>query len=593
MQIDSSIRFSDVEHAIWDCIRRDDMTHIIELSKRAYGGWKADGTTISPLTQFMLVKRMCSVDGILAGIYATMQTEMRGDLDDCTMLFAALLADQDVGLLMRSLSAHDMVKQAFMVFRDAESRTAWTTTGKFTATESIYAVLADSLARTDDIRAITFLTRTALRSGVTASVHYYTAIICGLTRKGKPAQMGEFFLRKTQVADSLLADMKRCNIKRPAKVYHSLMYAWAILKQPKQVRAYFEELCMLQSSESSSGILVSEVTWGILMYAYVRSGDVAGVMSVLREASEWLLSNSQRSPSAVDAESCTEHARTSYLLNMAMSSLLSAKDPHTALSLLDENISQPTALHASSGDPVTLNLIMRALLSDKQLPKALSVYDQIHAQYELPESPSDLTMVLRYCIQTSDVNGAFALVGRIMQTGASLTDHQWHAFMRLCVYKCSPDTVLYIYDQICKLAGVDGIKDVPKLLVRFPDIADWVCTAMEDMKRIADARTVRRSLSSTDSSLLLPPVKSIAVQTNRAKCLSLYRGLLRQVRGFPIPEMRAKLKHNARFTFELYRDLPTNDPQIARLVDEGQSQIKWLQGWHADGGQLLVRKESR
>ncbi|KAJ1949584.1 hypothetical protein FBU59_001079 [Linderina macrospora] len=387
--------------------------------------------------------------------------------------------------------------------------------------------------------------------------------------------------------------MKRYSIKRPAKVYHSLMYAWAVLKHPKQVRAYFDELCGMQSGELSCNSVVSEVTWGILMYAYVRAGNVTGVMDVLREATKWLLANHSdvRSPSDIPAS--IERARTSYLLNMAMTSLLAAKDPHAALSLLDENISQPTVLSASPGDPVTLNLIMRALLSDNQLPKAMDVYDQIRAQYELPESPSDLTMVLRHCIQTSDVNGAFALVGRLMQAGVSLTDHQWHAFMRLCVWKCSPDTVLYIYEQMCIMAGIDGIQEIPKLLVRFPEVADWVCTAMEDTKRTADARAVRRSLTSAEPSPLPLAIPS-SVRSDRPKCLSLYRGILRQVRVFPVQEMRAKLKHNARFTFELYRDLPTGDPQIARLIDEGRSQIKWLQGWHTDGShKLLLREESK
>ncbi|KAJ1959196.1 hypothetical protein GGI12_004462 [Dipsacomyces acuminosporus] len=505
--------------------------------------------------------------------------------------------------LLSALTDHDRITDAFLVYRDAEMRPAWAEAARPVATEAIYSVLASGLARIEDIRSITHLTSVATSRGVPMSQNFYTAVICGLTKpqqvvrnhSGKPARFvplpnqghpGPAYAKRVQIAETLFESMHRHRVSRPTKVHHALMYAWALLGQHKKVQSYFDKLKSECENDHSSNAAINEATWGILMYAYTRAHNTQGALNVFARAAEWLKSSqhTSQSPSTL---------RTSYLINMAMGCFLSNGDPRSALAFLDESIARYSAeqvapaskseLPATPADPVTLNLIVRALLSDGQLAKALSVYESIRAEYNIAEAPSELSLFLRYCMRHGDVAGSFELAERIMRAGRVLSDRQWLELMHLCANECSPDVVIYLYEQLCLLTGTDGKNKVPALLKKYPDMVRWVCNALKQNKRDEDAAAIHSALAANPA----PAVPKAEVPTPpppcaKAQSLALYRQLLRAIHRFPISNLRDKLAYNARFAFELYRDLDSNDQRIRTLLSQGKEQALWLQSWRKD-----------
>ncbi|KAJ2890041.1 hypothetical protein IWW38_004351, partial [Coemansia aciculifera] len=119
----------------------------------------------------------------------------------------------------------------------------------------------------------------------------------------------------------------------------------------------------------------------------------------------------------------------------------------------------------------------------------------------------------------------------------------------------------------------------PVLRSKLPEAIEWISGVLKERSRGDEAGT-RILLEDVDGSLsssagpVLPELP--------AQCLSLYRGLLRVIRAFPLVEMRGKLKYNARFCYELYRDLEPHDPKIQELVDSGKQQLQWLSAWKDD-----------
>ncbi|KAJ2823041.1 hypothetical protein FBU31_004410, partial [Coemansia sp. 'formosensis'] len=150
----------------------------------------------------------------------------------------------------------------------------------------------------------------------------------------------------------------------------------------------------------------------------------------------------------------------------------------------------------------------------------------------------------------------------------ALTDSQWVRLLRLCIEGGKGGDVAGLLSDLGALGlehGDFGTVIMPVLRSKFPEAVDWISRAAESNK---DADTVI-SIANVDSvPAAQPPV--------RAQCLSLYRGLLRVIGDFPLTEMRGKLKHNARFCFELYRDLEEGNPKIQQLVSDGQRQLQWL-----------------
>ncbi|KAJ2467486.1 hypothetical protein GGI03_001535 [Coemansia sp. RSA 2337] len=504
--------------------------------------------------------------------------------------------------LMRALIDHGMSESAFQVYRDSERRPSWKSP---VSSDAIFAVLAGELARREDIRSIMHLSSVATRGGIYISAHFYSAVICGLTmpiklmansgayRYSRKRDHGRSYqpalgpngygngLRRIQIAESLFDSMRRNEIEAPVKVYHALMYSWALLGQPRQVQSYFTKLEQ-RSKGGSMGI--SEVTWGILLYSHARAHDVQGTLSVLARAREWASGTNTR----------VTDGRTSYLVNISVCALLVDRDTRSALTLLDACIQRYNEylqtdkeetdrmeLPATPADPVTRSLIIRALLDNQRLAQAVNVYNSMHTQFNLAEHSSELKPMLKFCLGQGDTNSALQIAGRILKLSGvgALTDSQWIRLLRLCIDENRDMDVARLLSDLGPRNsehGNFGTVVMPVLRNKYPDAVDWISRVL-----------AKCSNDDTVDSVSVPPV--------HVQCLSLYRGLLRVVRDFPLADMRRKFKHNARFCFELYRDLEPDNPKIQQLISDGKQQLQWLRSWKDDPEtcQKLVHKPRR
>ncbi|KAJ2908215.1 hypothetical protein GGI21_003108 [Coemansia aciculifera] len=378
------------------------------------------------------------------------------------------------------------------------------------------------------------------------------------------------------------------------------MYAWALLGQPRRVQSYFGRL---ERRAKGSAVAAmpggSEVAWGILLYAHARAHDIHGTLSVLARAREMVTrSSSDAIASCNESGSAKISGRTSYLVNISVCALLVDRDSRSALSLLDACISRyddfmtmddahaggRRELPATPADPVTRSLIIRALLDNQRLAQAVEVHNSVHAQYNLPEYASELKPMLKFCLGQGDVSSALLIATRILQIGgaSALTDSQWIRLLRLCIEERKDSAVAELLTELGALDSEHSefaVVVAPVLRSKLPEAIEWISGVLKERSRGDEAGT-RILLEDVDGSLsssagpVLPELP--------AQCLSLYRGLLRVIRAFPLVEMRGKLKYNARFCYELYRDLEPHDPKIQELVDSGKQQLQWLSAWKDD-----------
>ncbi|KAJ2416287.1 hypothetical protein GGI10_001084 [Coemansia sp. RSA 2530] len=513
--------------------------------------------------------------------------------------------------LLRALIDHGMSESAFQVYRDSERRSNWASP---VSSDAIFAVLAGELARREDVRSIMHLASVATRGGVFLSAHFYSAVICGLTlpiklmangnafRYSRKRDQGRFYqpalgpggyasgVRRIQVAESLFDSMLRNKISAPVKVYHALMYAWALLGQPRQVQSYFGKLEQRSVSGTRTAVLpgVSEVTWGILLYSHARAHDIQGTLGVLARAREWVSRTNMRH---VDG-------RTSYLVNISVCALLVDRDTRSALTLLDACIQRYNEylqsdkedavrgeLPATPADPVTRNLIIRALLSNQRPAQAMEVHSSMHEQFGLAEYASELKPMLKFCLGQGDASSALQIAERILKLGgvSALTDGQWIRLLRLCIEEGRSVNVAGLLGAVNLEHGGFRTVVMPVLKKKYPEAADWISRLIGTCSDDTDAAESVAGVKAQPSSE--PPAHT--------QCLSLYRGLLRVIRDFPLAEMRKKLRHNARFCFELYRDLEPGDPKIQKLINDGQHQLQWLRAWRDDPDtwQKLIHKQ--
>ncbi|KAJ2869743.1 hypothetical protein GGH93_006073 [Coemansia aciculifera] len=512
--------------------------------------------------------------------------------------------------LLRALIDHGMSESAFQVYRDSERRSNWKSP---VSSDAIFAVLAGELARREDIRSIMHLASVATRGGIFISAHFYSAVICGLTmpiklmansgayQYSRKRDHGRYYqpalgpsgygngLRRIQIAESMFDSMRRNEIDAPVKVYHALMYAWALLGQPRQVQSYFAKL---EQNSKGGSVGISEVAWGILLYSHARAHDVQGTLSVLARAREWV---SGAKTHGVDG-------RTSYLVNISVCALLVDRDTRSALTLLDACIQRyneylqsdkeeadRNELPATPADPVTRSLIIRALLDNQRLAQAVDVHNSMHAQFNLAEYASELKPMLKFCLGQGDTSSALQIARRILRIGGvgALTDSQWIRLLHLCIEEGRDADITGLLSDLAPLSsehGDFGTVVMPVLRNKYPEAVDWISRVLRKSS-IDDGAGAMVSLADVDSvSVVEPPV--------HAQCLSLYRSLMRAVREFPLAEMRGKFKHNARFCFELYRDLEPDNPKIQQLISDGRQQLQWLSTWQDDAEtcQKLVHK---
>ncbi|KAJ1988816.1 hypothetical protein EDC05_005043 [Coemansia umbellata] len=341
---------------------------------------------------------------------------------------------------------------------------------------------------------------------------------------------------------------------------------------------------------------ISEVSWGILMYSYVRARDAKGALHVLNRARAWL----QNQP-ALDSKTCTPanrcYNKSSHLVNMAMSILVDCKDSTGALSLLDTYIARyaeaqessspllmQNELPATPADPITLNLVLRALLLNNQLQHAVTVYDTIHSHFGHIGAPAELKLLLQYCIAKHDSRSAFPIIKRILQLKGTLTSAELLHLIRICVDDAKPEPVVYLYDQLCVSddGSIDKGSRLVKLMKSRTSIARCIFWALRENGREADAVAIEVMLDrlqnrSTDcAATSLPLLSNATVAHTKHQCVSLYRRFLHEINVFPHTNLRKKLRYNVRFVFELYRDLKPSDPLALQLIADGRRQLKWL-----------------
>ncbi|KAJ1718767.1 hypothetical protein LPJ53_006324 [Coemansia erecta] len=464
--------------------------------------------------------------------------------------------------LITQLADSQMAARAFQVYRDAEQRgPQWAQSRRTFATEAIFAALARGLAQDSDTRSIMHLISTATRLGIYISSHFYTAVICGLTdpqyiqttTDGYHVQPQHDALQRVQTAETILEMMRRNNVTVPPKVLYALMHAWALLGNTRKTRWYSRRMRRLVDTH-----VVGMHSWGMLMYSLVQAQDAQGAINVLYQAREWL--RTHKLEAHVDAH------RTSYLVNISMTALVRAGRSKDALSLLDSFIDQTPSkeegtLAATPADPVTLSLVIGALLAEHQLAQAIAVYSSISKRYGLAENTSELRRLLRYALRFGHLDASLEITARLLRADGRLKESQWIRLLQLSFGSGRYETVYNVYSCMCACMEPPAMLS---LLRRHP--------AVLELAEMANAE--------------------IGAPVNRVKyspayrAVSLYRRLLRAVAGFPLREMRGKLRHNVRFCYELYRNLERDDPQIPQLISDGHVQAEWLLQWQRDPGVL-------
>ncbi|KAJ1770194.1 hypothetical protein LPJ74_003417 [Coemansia sp. RSA 1843] len=517
--------------------------------------------------------------------------------------------------LMHAFIDNRMLHTAFQIYRHAEKHIEPAQLKRLFATDALFAVLAKGLAQRGDVRSIMHLANVVTQRGIRMTLHFYTSLICGLlhgiklrrlTYRHGRGQYAAFILERVQMAESVLEIVSRNNIYCPPKVYHAIMYGWALLGCPKMARRYFDKVSSLKlpssrSNRSRSG--ASQTTWGILMYSYVCARDARGAIHVLDKAKKWMQeSSASKSPLATMDDSDSDIHKTNHLINMAMAVLIGRRDAAGALELLDsyieryassqnmpDNSQTSQELLATPADPITLNLILRALLLSNQLQHAVTVYDTVHSEFKLLESPDALRPLLRYYFKKNDLNGVSLVTKRMFNLGGIPTLKELFYMVRLSVYEQDTALVLYLYDKM----GIATASGTESKFVYFlkckPEMVPLIYWALTANGRDADALDIESTFGEivpNTSSGLLPSTptqrRTAAVKEVHKRPIALYRDLLREINDFPLVELRRKLRYNVRFVFELYRDLKPNSPLVCRLLEDGNQQKKWLRSWHND-----------
>ncbi|KAJ2634328.1 hypothetical protein GGF40_004273 [Coemansia sp. RSA 1286] len=493
--------------------------------------------------------------------------------------------------LLVALSEHGMMDSAFDVYRDLEKRKEWAGARSkqgCLSNEAIVSVLAKALARKEDIRSIMHLANMATRTGVRVSSHFYSAVVLGLTdpRYLRPAAKREAkgqqdIAERVQMAEAIVGTMRKNSVAVPPKLLFSIMHAWALLGHIRKTRAYFYRIKGLVDAH-----MVSEIPWSMLMYANMRARDVRGVFGVLNRAREWL----QTTQASRQSEKSTS-AKTSYLVNIAMAALIQDSNSKAALSLLDSLGSEPEdpalatrRLTVTPADPVTLNLIVGALLAKDHIQQAIEVYDSIRSQYGLGESVPELRRFMQHCIRYGHLAEALEVYQRILRNDHTLKESQWISLMSLCLDQKSYQIVPYLFDCLCVQLGLPRVLSLFKKNQRF---AESVCQVLAKTKgRDQEVSKITELFTSpvVTSPEKLPNqcLERDCKQHSKAEKTALYRRLFRAAKQFPLAEMRRKLCYNVRFGYELYRHLDHDDALAARLMEEGEAQVRWLRSWQAD-----------
>ncbi|KAJ2574287.1 hypothetical protein GGH19_003927 [Coemansia sp. RSA 1807] len=461
-----------------------------------------------------------------------------------------------INQLMRAAIGANMGSSAFSLYRDIEARgehdSAWHTSG------TLMATLGEFLAQHEDMRSLVHLSTVVTRRHITAAPQFYTAVVCGLCTQPLHSDHHDL-IRRVYGADAILRSMRKARVPRPTKALHAVMYAWAVLGRPLRAQHCFAHLPIGD---------LTEVAWGILMYAFVRQRNARGVLAVLAQARSWLQDT--------DNEPAVTPNVSSYLVNMSMQALVDRGDGRHAMILLDECLERfaesPTELSATHSDPITLTLVVRTLLASHRVTQAVHVYDDTIEQFGVHETPSLLRPFFVHCLLHGDANDALRVAQRIVGLGGTPQDSEWSLLLRSLN---DNSDVLQAYHMWCKCRGVDGTRRVPELVRQDAELARCICTALEQRGYKGDAIMVEAQCAPPP---VLPVVPHVEWTGNRS--VRLYRDLVREARKFPVAALRKKIEHNVRFVYELYRDVDPKDPYVGALLRDGAFQLRWLRSWH-------------
>ncbi|KAJ1853368.1 hypothetical protein GGH12_002621 [Coemansia sp. RSA 1822] len=498
----------------------------------------------------------------------TILSAQHGSVPNASCVRAALMMHQKlaprlvspslpaINQLMRAAIGANMGSSAFSLYRDVEARgeqdSSWLTSGPLMAT------LGEFLAQHEDMRSLVHLSTVVTRRHVTAAPQFYTAVICGLCTQPLHSDQHDL-IRRVYGADSILRSMRKARVPRPTKALHAVMYAWAVLGRPMRAQHCFAHLPISD---------LTEVAWGILMYAFVRQRNARGVLAVLAQARSWLLDN--------DNEHKVTPNVSSYLVNMSMQALVDRGDGRRAMALLDECLARfaesPAELAATHSDPITLTLVVRTLLASHRVTQAVHVYDDTVEQFGVHETPALLRPFFVHCLLHGDALDALRVVQRVVSLGGTPRDTEWALLVRSL---CDARDVLLAYNVWCKSKGVDGTRRVPEHMRQDPELVRCICAALEQRGYKDDATMIGAQCT------VLPVVAPAPhVEWTENRSVRLYRDLVREARRFPVATLRAKLEHNVRFVYELYRDVDPRDPCVGALLRDGMFQLRWLRSWH-------------
>ncbi|KAJ2496766.1 hypothetical protein GGH96_005601 [Coemansia sp. RSA 1972] len=461
-----------------------------------------------------------------------------------------------INQLMRAAIGANMGSSAFSLYRDIEARgehdSAWHTSG------TLMATLGEFLAQHEDMRSLVHLSTAVTRRHIAAAPQFYTAVVCGLCTQPLHSDNLDL-IRRAYGADAILRSMRRARVPRPTKALHAVMYAWAVLGRPMRAQHCFAHLPACD---------LTEVAWGILMYAFVRQRNARGVLAVLDQARSWLQDT--------DNEPVVTPNVSSYLVNMSMQALVDRGDGRHAMMLLDECLERfaesPTELSATHSDPITLTLVVRTLLASHRVTQAVHIYDDTVEQFGIHETPSLLRPFFVHCLLHGDAIDALRVAQRVVALGGTPRDSEWALLVR------SLDDAHYVleaYHMWCKCRGVDGTRRVPEHVRQDPELAQCICTALVERGYKDDAAIIEAQCAPPPVPLLIPHVEWTGNRSVR-----LYRDLMREARQFPVAALRAKIEHNVRFVYDLYRDVDPKDSSVLELQRDGAFQLRWLRSWH-------------
>ncbi|KAJ1920950.1 hypothetical protein H4219_001003 [Mycoemilia scoparia] len=364
-----------------------------------------------------------------------------------------------IHMLMSALSQEGCLDDLLKISSDLDSRTNWGESCR--PNQYTFGILANGLARYGKITDIINITENMVKRGIPVTTQYYAVLIkafmnCDGSDPHTNTSMGRSQDIKTlhadptsptsnlhgharlpvrkprpspesiKAAEAIFFDMKANGFECNEYIYSAMIYGFACAGNSKKAQFYFDNIFEEQKKPGST-IQLNEVIWGSLMYAYVRSRDLKGVLQVWNNAKNW---KARQISDANDLKGETQRHSPSFesnhLLNMVMLCLLNLGKPKEALQLFlrSDSSSKSTiantdrksqkshiSLAQSLSDPYTLSMVIRAYLQHNEFNKAIEIYKGHRIPWSVRRKKrydpiKVLSIFARDCIRSDDPNRA-------------------------------------------------------------------------------------------------------------------------------------------------------------------------------------------